>query len=280
MVTTPEIWRAAISASDIDPILGNARPDIIQLANGDIIVGWSSSNQAGAGSSAGVDIVGVRYNWVGTRQGGEIQMNFSRTIDDEADIQLASVPNGDYLQLYVDRDAGSSTLMVERKDMAGVHEATSIVASDAISNHHGFFDIAVASNTSAVIFYTKNENELGTQDTIYSRSYNPTTGAMGVETFVIQNGTFSDDILSLKATALSNGNYAFVIQADAPSGDDEIWVAVTDSTGALSSYYRLPATMSNTVADIEPTISALSGCLCGRVGGTNSWQQCHPASTL
>lgn len=256
MVDTPELWRPLADASLNDPITGSANPDIVQLSNGDIIVGWTSSNSAGVGVPNGLDIIGARYEWHGNRVPGEFRLNTSRTADDESDQKLAAVPNGDYFNVYVDRDAGSSTIYLNRFNVDGSSDGGVVIDSQATANFHGSFDVAATSNTNAVVFYVQNEAS-GT-DRLYSRTYNPTTGAVGTETFVIQNGTFTDDILAIEATALTGGGYAIALRIDTPGNDDEIWAVRTDSSGVLLDYDRIPATMGNAGNDTDPTIAALS----------------------
>lgn len=258
MVTTPERWRALSNASLNDPLINSVNPDIIQLSNGDILVGWTSGSNAGVGSPAGLDIIGARYDWQGSIQPGELRLNAGHFDHNEAEGKLAAVPNGDFLSVYVDRTATGSTLYLDRFNLDGSADGGTVIDSAAIAGFHGPFDVAATSDTNAVIFYVQNDNETGTQDVLYSRSYDPSTGAVGGKNFVIQNGTFGSDFLSIEATALTGGGYAIALHVDDPAGDDEIWVARTSSNGTYLNYVRIPATTGNAGADSEPTITALS----------------------
>ena len=74
MPLIPETWRDAFTAN-VSTAGNQFDPDIIQLANGNILVSWTSDNAIGVGSEPGDDIIGQLFDPLGNPVGVEFRVN-------------------------------------------------------------------------------------------------------------------------------------------------------------------------------------------------------------
>ena len=93
MPLTPETWLNQFTVN-LTVADDQSDPEILQLANGNILVSWTSSNNSGVGSDSGLDVIGQIFDPLGNRIGGEIQLNNSFFFDDEQNMELAALPGG------------------------------------------------------------------------------------------------------------------------------------------------------------------------------------------
>jgi hypothetical protein len=107
MPLTPETWLnefiVNLTATGIQ-----TDPDIIQLANGNILVVWTSFDDSGVGSPAGSDIIGQIFDPLGNRIGGEFLVNSSSSGQNEGPAQIAALPSGGFLSVFEGRTAASA----------------------------------------------------------------------------------------------------------------------------------------------------------------------------
>lgn len=97
-------------------------PDIIQLANGNIIVSWTSDNDTGAGSNSGLDVIGQIFVPLGNKLAdGEFRLNNAFFADDEQDMDMAPLPGGGFISVFEDTDANGTSIRLNEYNASGVH---------------------------------------------------------------------------------------------------------------------------------------------------------------
>lgn len=264
MTDTPSIWLASVTANE--PLgAGNPHgilhtdPQIISLANGNILVAWATEKNTGASSQPGTDIVGQIFDQLGTKIGGEIRLNQSYFLDDESSPSITATSNGGFIVAYSDVDTGVTSIRLNEFNADGsvIFSSASTVASDDLTTIPNFASpsIAASNNTSAMIVYEK-EVGAGNVD-IYYRIYNPVTDTYGAETAaMVSDNSYGPPAI----TVLSNGNYAIAADLDRFTSNSSIVVTIIDSTGAaIKSPNFVGATQLNSNLDSEADITALTG---------------------
>jgi hypothetical protein len=93
MPDIPVTWRGQ---QTVNTVLAGSQsdPDIIQLANGNILVSWTSTSDTGAGSAAGLDVIGQLFDPLGNRIGVEFRLNADHFLDEEQDMDMAASLGG------------------------------------------------------------------------------------------------------------------------------------------------------------------------------------------
>lgn len=230
-------------------------PVITQLANGNILVVWTSTVDTGEEGDQGDDLVGQIFDPLGNMIGGEIQLNTNRYVDDENNPSIAALPNGGFVVVFEDNDNGVISLRLETYDQDGSFLESPFFEHDGSTDFPNFNDpvVAASSNTSVMVAY---EKEVASGDVdIYFRIYNPDTNTFGDETALFTN---SDEYGSLDITVLSNGNYVIVTQNT--NADNAISMRIITPTGssALSNNY-VGLTNANGDVDKDPSVAALTG---------------------
>lgn len=82
MPLTPETWLNEFTVN-LTTTNTQSRPRITQLANGNILVSWESSDDTGVGSPAGIDMIGQIFTPMGEPVGVEFRLNIAFNVDDE-----------------------------------------------------------------------------------------------------------------------------------------------------------------------------------------------------
>ena len=95
MPLIPETW---LDSQTVNTTLtGNqSQPDIAQLANGNILVTWTSDHTTGDGSPAGTEVFGQLYSSLGVAIGTEFRVNQFSTADNERDSNIVALPGGGF----------------------------------------------------------------------------------------------------------------------------------------------------------------------------------------
>ena len=255
MVTTPEFWRESRTISQNSP--GIANTSITQLAGGDILLAWESSNATGAGSPFGDDVIARRMNLLGDTLGGEFRANRTFSIDDEGRPSISPLADGGYLVVYVDDNTSSSGLRYDRYDADGVHVTGGTVDFNGTVNYYVDHHV-VALGANQAIFYIENTTTDGlTYDRLMVRIFDPATNTQTAEAIVFQNVTNNDDITSLDAATLTDGRAVVVAGADF-AGDNEIWFEVLDTDGTQSGIRKVVSTDGDGDNDRDPQVTALA----------------------
>ncbi|WP_275788733.1 beta strand repeat-containing protein [Pararhizobium gei] len=233
-------------------------PNIVQLANGNILVSWTSSSDIGVGAPAGNDIIGRIYDPLGNAIGGEFLVNGDGS-ETEQDVDMAALPNGGFLAAYERiTSSGFTDIVLTEFTPNGTVEATVNVFFDSnVNAAPAAFDpvVAVSSATSALILWQETID--ATTSRVMGRIYDSTTNTFTSAAFSVITGgqNFAPDI-----TVLSNGNYA-IAEAHTNGGASEIFLRILDATGANVKGATLIASTGggDTDGDLNPSITALTG---------------------
>ncbi len=231
-------------------------PHIIQLANGNVLVTWTSNALTGVASTAGSDIVGQIYDAFGNTVGSEFRVNSGYNADDERDLQLAATTTGGWITTFVDDSGTEDDIRFEVFNSSGSRTDFGSVADDASGGLPNFRDpqVQVSSATSALFTWIE-DNATGDDD-VYMRFYNPSTEVMSAEQFMFTNSNGS--ISNLDMTVLSNGSYVVVAQMSNGT-DDELRFEIVSSTGVQAGSTLVTSTNGNGDEDRNPTVVGLTG---------------------
>ena len=262
MPLIPSTWLNSLTVNTTTTGTQN-EPDIAQLANGNILVTWTSYSDAGIGSPDGAEVLGQLFDPMGARIGTEFVINAASTAEDERDSDIVALPGGGFIVIYHADDfeaVGGSNIVLEEfsatgapvSEIATVVQDTGLGAFPNYANPRG----AAASDTSVLIVYEKSTG-LGASG-IFGKIYNPATNSYSSEITVISG----EGNTSAEVTVLSNGNYAIVANRSdtAGGGDNSLIFRVLSSTGSNVVLQTVVAgTATNGAIDTEVAITALTG---------------------
>jgi Ca2+-binding RTX toxin-like protein len=261
MPSIPVTWRDS-QIVNTTTTGGQTQPDIEQLANGNILVTWTSDHTTGDGSPAGTEVFGQLFDPLGVAIGAEFRINQTSTADNERDSDIVTLPGGGFIVIYHDDDLaglGASNIRLEEFDAtgAGVSEDSVVVSDgldDALPNYANPRG-AASSDTSVMIVYDKIE---AGQTGVFFKIYNPTTNTYGAESALMTGERSRNADIAV----LSNGNYVIAcerIHQTAPF-DNALTYAIRSPTGVLvlSSSF-VTGTNTNTFSDTDVSVTALTG---------------------
>jgi Ca2+-binding RTX toxin-like protein len=261
MPNTPVTWRRQ-SIVNTTTTGNQSDPDIIQLANGNILVSWTTDDAGGLGSPNGTETFAQIFDPLGNKIGAEIRLNQASTSGDEQNADLAALPGGGFIVVYHDLDnpatvpPGGSNIRLQEYDANGIiGSANALVVNDAGAGADPNFRnpvVAVSSATSVLIVY---EQVTGGSSDLVGKIYNPTTNTYGAQFNILTEANSMGDA---DITVLTNGNY--VITGNRSFTDNAIEYRIFDSAGAnvLSATY-VTGTNANAENDSEATVTALTG---------------------
>ena len=233
-------------------------PDIIQLANGNILVSWTSQPTT---LGATTDVIGQIFDPVGNRVGTEITLNTASTFDNERNSDLAALPGGGFIVVYHDDNSpsdGGSNIRLQEYSAAGVAVSDSpVVVEDSSTPSDPSYRnpvVAASSDTSVLIVY--DEVSAGIAKTV-GKIYNPATNVYGAQFDLITGGSVTGTGDS-DVAVLTNGNY--VIVSNRGDADTSIVYKVITSTGSnvVNSSF-VTGTNSDNEDDRDATVTALTG---------------------
>ncbi|WP_442580794.1 beta strand repeat-containing protein [Mesorhizobium sp. ASY16-5R] len=255
MPDTPVTW---LDEFNVTATSGPNDPDIIQLANGNILVSWTSSDPARPNASGGSDTIGQIFDPMGVAVGGPFRINQGFFADDEIDADLHAVPGsgGGFVAVYEDVETGGTPLRVNVYDAAGAILFTNTIESDGnAATQPNFRDphVAISSSTSALVVY-QFQDAGGTR--IAGRIYDPTNNTVGSQISLIG---FSLNESQPDVAVLSNGNYVITC-TDFTGGDNRIAIRIVNSAGGnvLAASF-IASTNADGFSDSEPSVTALTG---------------------
>lgn len=256
MPATPQTWLNQFIVN-LTTTGSQSDPDIIQLANGNILVCWTSTDDTGAGSATGTDVIGQIFDPVGNLVGSEFRINTFGNANNEQNMDMAATPDGGFIAVYerVVIGTGVTTICIDRFNSSGVQTGGSFIVDDSANTDPNFLNpqVAVSGSTSALVVY---EQTSGTGTTIVGKIYNPSTNAVGSQFNLI---AFAGGDTDPDVTALTNGNYVITATHN-QSGDNRIIYRIVDSTGAnVLAVTAVGGTGGNGFNDREATVTALTG---------------------
>lgn len=263
MPLIPETWLDS-QVANLTTANNQFSPNIIQLANGNILVSWTSDDTGGLANNSGDDIMGQIFGPLGNRVGVEFRINDFAVANNERDVDMAALPgggvgNGDsggFLAVYERSNilTGVVEICFDQKSATGAVVNGNFVVSDGLASDPNYRNpsVAVSSGTSALVVY---EEITGGVSEIRGKIYNPTTGTFGAQISLIAlvGGDTDADV-----TALTNGNY--VITTTVGGTDQSIGYRIINSTGGnVLGATQILGTSSNVDDDYDAAVTALSG---------------------
>ena len=259
MPATPVTWMPAVQVNQ-NTAGFQGSPDIIQLANGNILVAWTTNATTTPATSAPNDILGRLYNPLGEPLGNEFRINVGFFAGTEYAVSLAALPasgpGGGYLSVFTRYYSDLYHVALEEKlphSLGNDHAVLAYSDSVAGAAPSAFTpEVAVSNANSALIIY--HESLAAGGSSIVGRIYNPSTNSMGAEFSIITGGTQATPAVAV----LSNGNY--VVVSGETRSETGIVMRILSPTGSnvLGASY-VSGTDTNGQVDITPSVAALAG---------------------
>ena len=262
MPLTPAFWTSTITAN-LTTTGNQGEPRITQLANGNILVSYTTDDQGGAASPFGSDVLGQLFDPLGNRIGVEFRLNSSFSIDNERSMDIAALPGGGFVVVYEDSDpdtGGAISLRIETFDATGAFVQFSDFIDDPSTALPNFVSpaIAVSSATSALVAYVFNFSAVDRDVGI--RIYNPTANTFGPQISAFGSGFDLFGFPVLDVTALSNGSYALVTAETVTPTHSRIVMTILDSAGGTVLVpVAVGDTQTNGFQNGHPDVTALTG---------------------
>ena len=259
MPSTPAAW---LSQSLVNTTTSGSqnRPQIIQLANGSILVAWNSTASTGAGSPAGADVVGRLFDASGTSISGEFRINAASTVLDERDVSLAALPDGNFVAVYEATDAAATTsIRLEEYRPGGATAAagtTVISDTDPTVPDYAAPSVAAASSGSALVAFGQDTGADGSP--VQGRFYDPSTDSYGA---IVELMSRNDGLVTAPdVAALTNGSYVVTgtFYGDS-SGQTGVLFNIVSEGVAPGAATAVGSTLTDGNLDFQATTTALSG---------------------
>jgi Ca2+-binding RTX toxin-like protein len=255
MPLTPAIWLGETPVNTTTDST-QTNPRITQLANGNILVSWTSLSDLGAGSPAGSDIIGQIFNPLGAPLGGEFLVNAGSDSNAETNADADGLPGGGFLSVFERPSGGFRDIRLLEHDATGavVNTTFAFFDSNSDADPSGFAPRVVAgSDTASLVIWQ--ETEAGGDSRIVGRIYDATTNTLGGEISLIN---FAGSNFQSDATVLTNGD--FVIAAASGPGDTAITLRIISAAGVnVLSATRIASTFGDGDGDTDPSVTALAG---------------------
>ncbi|MEM7521667.1 MAG: calcium-binding protein, partial [Pseudomonadota bacterium] len=255
------------------------QPDIIQLANGNVLVAWTSSDPSAPTGSAGTDLRGQLYDPLNNEIGVEFLLNATVSTGDIELPSIVALPAGGFSVAYVASNVTPASgipfdrdLYVDTFTDAGAFVGGGLVLNGSNGTTFPVEDLsfAAAADDRAVLqWYNPQNGDLEAQ--FYDPSTQSTVGSLQT-TFAGPTGA-GNALAGNAVTILQNGNYVLSWVEQTSAGDSVRFVIQNSTTGA---FVGTPVTVQSTTTIRDPSIATLSD---GRFiiaytidgsGGTNS----------
>ncbi len=251
MPTVPVTWLEEQTANTTTAN-GQFDPEIVQLANGNILVLWTSNDDTGAGASAGTDVIGQIFSPEGVKIGGEISLNNFGFLQNERNGSIAALPNGGFVVAYERSNisTGNVELCIDTYNAAGTYVHGSFIESDAAGDPtYGSPVVAASSGTSVMVAYTVTN---AGSTSVVSRIYDPSANTVAAQVPML-TGAFDPDV-----TVLNNGNY--IVTGSYGGADSYIAYRIMSPTNTnVLGNTAVPTSNTNTFADSDSSVTALAG---------------------
>ncbi len=254
MPTVPVTWLDEQDVNTTQESVQN-EPEIIQLANGNILIVWTSASDLGAGFRPGTDLIGRIFTPDGIPIDDEFTINLSFFGDNEQDAEIVALPGGGFLVAFEDNETAitlGTSIRLSTHNAVGFLTGSITIQNDTTNGDPNWSNpqIAYSSTTSVLVAY---EETSGGTTSVVGRIYNPTTLVVGAQFSLLPAGGSDPSV-----TALTNGNY--VVVASYGGADPYIAYRIVDATGAnILSSTIIPNNATNGYIDLEPTVTALTG---------------------
>lgn len=252
MPATPVTW---LEEQTVNTVLDNVQrePNIIQLADGRILVTWTSAASTGPASPGGTDLIGQIYDVMGNRVGGEFIINNFSQADDERSASIAALPSGGFIAVYEDNNGTSTSIRLNEYNANGLPVASgTTVIEDSVAGDPVYRNpqIATSGADGALVIY---EEVIGGKSEIVGRIYNASTDSYGAQFFVLNAPT---GYMQGEITTLSNGNY-LVAGIRTEAGNAVAFTVLNPAGGIVVSTTSIPGISGG--VESNPTVAALGG---------------------
>jgi len=261
MPLTPETWLEQFQVNTTTAGTQN-ETSVTQLANGNMLVTWTSTATTGVASAAGTDVVGQIFDILGNPIGGEFRVNNSFTADNERDAEVAATTQGGFIAAYEDSQASDldTSIRISIGNSTGTSFTNLTIATDNTGDSTFNLrdpQVAVSSATSAMVVWIE-DNSTG-DDAVRFQRVDPATNALvGSAGLLFQNVSGSGPISEVDMDVLSNGSYVIVAQSNNTTGH-EIWVQTITTGGVTGGLNQISVTEGDNDDDRDPSVTALSG---------------------
>jgi len=206
---------------------GQRDPAVASVANGDIVVVWSSQGQDAPG---GLGVFARRFN-AGIAQGGEFQVN-SYTASDQQFPAVASDTGGNFLVVWASagQDGGGQGIFGQRFDAAGVAQGDEFMINTYTTDHQ--FNPAVASGGSGdFVVVWRSRGQDGSVYGIFGQRYDASGTPRGGEFLV--NAYTTNNQRDPRVAAASDGSFVVAWQSITQDGDGYgVFARRYDASGA------------------------------------------------
>ncbi|SMC53415.1 beta strand repeat-containing protein [Primorskyibacter flagellatus] len=235
MVTTPLEWLSEFQVNNGSTTDQYYDSDITQLSNGNVLITWTTGDDAGAGSPNGTDIVGQIFDPLGNEVGGEFRVNTLRNADNEGSPSITAIDGGGFVITYLDAEViGGPPVVFNYDIIAETYNATGgyVRGTTVHNNTNNEFQltpqIASLSATNSMVTWLNTTN-----GDIMGRTYNPSTGALGTEYVVANLATGSGEgVTGVEIAALEQSSRYAVSYVDVDPGNDQVYLQTRSASGA------------------------------------------------
>jgi Ca2+-binding RTX toxin-like protein len=255
MPNVPETWLESQTANST---VANTQsePITIQLANGNIVVAWTSTDNTGAGAAAGTDIIGRIFDPEGNPVTAEFRVNTFGNANNERDFDLAALPNGNFVVVYERSDitTGNVDICIDVVSPTGTQVHGAFIVSD-VAGDPAYRNpvVSVSNGTSVLVAY---EEVTAGVATIEGKIYNPTANTVGSQIGLI---AFSGGDINPDVATLTNGNYV-ITGIHNEAGDNRVIYRIINNTGGnVLAVTAIADSDGNTFNDSEASVAALTG---------------------
>jgi Ca2+-binding RTX toxin-like protein len=254
MPLTPETWRDE-QRVNTGTFGAQNEPDIVQLANGNILVSWTSAdNTPGTpGEPAGLDVIGQLFDPLGNRVGGEFRLNNVFSGDNEQDMEIAALPGGGFISVFEDNAGGITSIRLNEYDATGtLVDCNTTVIEDFSTAVPNFRNprVVVLSATEVIVFYERAQGDI---NDVRAVLYNLTTDVFGAPATQLPIGLPNADV-----AVLADGRFVLTTSSRF-NGDNCINVVIDESPTSSGVFFRVDGTQTNGLIDSEPSVAALEG---------------------
>ena len=108
-------------------------PQIVGLANGNILIAWEERTDGAVATEDGIDIVARIYDPMGAPTSDFFLVNTARSEDNEQDFDIAPTSDGGFVVVYLDDDLATpdnAALIWQRHDALGILTAHTEIAAE------------------------------------------------------------------------------------------------------------------------------------------------------
>ncbi len=254
MTTTPTIWKSSTKVNTTEAGT-QVHGGLAALLDGGYVVVWTDDSN-GVFNPTGDAVVAQRYDVLGQKVGGEVEIHASQSQTvtyNDRDPAVTALPNGNIAIAFAHDVIGNHHVIVEiRNSSFGLVRTDAIDLSTSIVNREP--SITAFGDNSYVVAYKGTAGAISNNDIV--ARFVSATGTVSAP-FAIADGT---DVQSDPEVAkLSNGNFVTVWedQFNGSSTDTDAFFRIMTPTGGQIIGPAAVTGSNNTAGEREPDVAAL-----------------------